>query len=258
MGDEAAAPVAYKFSDNGWAQGTRAEKYTGDLMFRSIAISFGLCFVTASAQAALEGRAPMTPGGADYQAYYDTSLNITWLANANLAASNTFGIPRDTYLQPVEGMIGATGLMSWHTAQTWFAAMNAAGYLRAGNWRLPTTAQPDPTCGTQFNPGASYPTYGGGYGCTGSEMGHLRTVDGVVGSGPVQNVYWTGTTYAPQPNYAWVYYLRIGYQLQGDKNYYNYAWPVSPGDLLPVPIPPAAFLFPSALAALGWVKRRFN
>ena len=38
-------------------------------------------------QAALIGRAPLTPGGTDYQAYYDDVLGITWLANANLAAS---------------------------------------------------------------------------------------------------------------------------------------------------------------------------
>ncbi|HET9062610.1 MAG TPA: hypothetical protein VFO62_04915, partial [Candidatus Binatia bacterium] len=42
--------------------------------------------------AALLGRLPATPGGSDYQAYYDTELDITWLADANLAQTNTFGV----------------------------------------------------------------------------------------------------------------------------------------------------------------------
>jgi hypothetical protein len=35
------------------------------------------------ATAALVGRVPLTAGGADYQAYFDTDQNITWLADAN-------------------------------------------------------------------------------------------------------------------------------------------------------------------------------
>src|ERR1035438_5147029 len=62
---------------------------------------------------------------------YDSVLNITWLQNANLAASNTFGVSG----------IGADGSMTWNTAQSWIGAMNAADYLGQSDWRLPTTSQ---------------------------------------------------------------------------------------------------------------------
>lgn len=38
-----------------------------------------------TAQATLEGRLPATPGGTDYQAYYDTDLDITWATDAGLS-----------------------------------------------------------------------------------------------------------------------------------------------------------------------------
>jgi len=79
--------------------------------------------------AALQGRRPVTPGGTDYQAYYDVGLDVTWLANANLAASNTFGISG----------INPDGTMDWNKANQWVAAMNATKYLGKTGWRLPIT-----------------------------------------------------------------------------------------------------------------------
>ena len=60
-------------------------------------------------QAALEGRLPATPGGTDYQAYYDTDLNIMWLGDANLATTNSFGLPQSADELPSLDEIGATG-----------------------------------------------------------------------------------------------------------------------------------------------------
>lgn len=74
----------------------------------------------------LQGRAPLTPGGADYQAYYDTDLNITWLADANAAAGSIYD---DLY---------PYGSTTWDHAQAWIASLNAANYLGVSNWRLPT------------------------------------------------------------------------------------------------------------------------
>lgn len=59
---------------------------------------------------------------------YDDVLNVTWLKNANLAASNTFGVSG----------ISANGVMSWPTANNYVAAMNSATYLGYNDWRLPT------------------------------------------------------------------------------------------------------------------------
>lgn len=60
---------------------------------------------------------------------YDDVLDITWLQNANLAATETFGV----------AAIDGNGYMNWPTAQTWVSAMNAANYLGASDRRLPVT-----------------------------------------------------------------------------------------------------------------------
>ena len=67
------------------------------------------------------------------QAYYDTVLNITWLTDANLAASNTFGTAG----------IDANGLMFSNTAGDWIRGMNTASHLGFNNWRLPTVRAVD-------------------------------------------------------------------------------------------------------------------
>jgi len=82
------------------------------LMHALIAII--LSFTGVGVQAALLGRAPATPGGNDYQAYYDTDLNITWLADANYA--KTSGYDPD-------------GLMTWNEAQSWIPSLNASNHL---------------------------------------------------------------------------------------------------------------------------------
>jgi len=51
----------------------------------------------------LQGRAPVTPGGTDYQAYFDTVLNITWVADTNLAG----------------------GTMTWNEIPFWISLRNA-------------------------------------------------------------------------------------------------------------------------------------
>jgi len=110
-------------------------------------LAFGF---TTYANAVLIGRLPATANGTDYQAYYDTVLDITWLKNANLAASNTFGLAYNTYLDPhpddsyplIDGyFIYADGSMNWGAALHWIDAMNAdggMGYLGYNDWRLPT------------------------------------------------------------------------------------------------------------------------
>ena len=81
--------------------------------------------------------------------------NITLIADANLAASNTFGTAD----------IDSDGSMTWDTASDWIANMNAANYLGFNDWRFPATPQPDSSCGSQSG-GFSF-----GSGCTGSRDG---------------------------------------------------------------------------------------
>ena len=163
-------------------------------MYRLFALVLLLMAVTSNA--ALLGRVPLTPGGTDYQAYYDTALNITWLADANLAPAKPFGAPLCNVNYPQ--CIFDLGFMTWTTAQTWITALNAANYLGLSNWRLPVTMQPDTSCQYQLDAGSGFPLQGVGA-CSGSEMGYLFNVEGISAyhPGPFSNIlqqsYWSDT-----------------------------------------------------------------
>ena len=95
------------------------------------------------------------PGG---QTVYDPIAQVTWLADANLAAKQTFGVAN----------INPDGAMEHTTAVEWVAAMNRAdggrGYLGQRDWQLPETGPPDQSCSMKGTTG---------FDCTGSAMGEL-------------------------------------------------------------------------------------
>ena len=66
----------------------------------------------------------------------DSVTQLMWLQDANLAATETFGVPE---YNPDTGYGIHWGCLSWYTAQYWIAAMNAANYKGYNDWRLPTT-----------------------------------------------------------------------------------------------------------------------
>ena len=121
-------------------------------------------------------------------ALYDDVLDITWLANANLAETNTFGLATGVRLgshpaltSGINGVIRPNGRMNISGAYHWIDAMNSSNYLGINNWRLPTL---DPINGSAFNTSItndgstdrgkniSRPGTTNG-GSTGSEMAHL-------------------------------------------------------------------------------------
>ncbi len=216
-----------------------------------------MCFVFVSADAALISAA----GG---QAVYDTDLDVTWVANANLAASNTFGVVG----------IDANGKMIANTALSWIGAMNAVdgtGYLGFNGWRLPTTLQPDASCSIQDEFGSR------GFNCTGSEMGHLfyNELGGTAGNRATDsgdpdlalftNIYnfsnyWSGT-HAVNPSFSdWLFAFNSGNQGSGSRSSTQaVVWAVADGNIFSaamVPVPAAVWLFGSALGLLGWVRRK--
>lgn len=228
------------------------------IFVKSMCVSLLGLGMVATADAALVGRLAATPGGTDYQAYYDTDANLTWLADASLAASNTFGITG----------ISNPGSMTWFKAITWFQAMNisdsGAGYLGFNDWRMPTTLVPDGSCtfldGTPRTDSIGF--------CSGSEMGNLfynvfgASVNGKLSltGNPTElakftniadNVYWSGTAYGPDPfNQAWYFNYNLGNQSAGVKGSGGFIWAVRTGDISAVPAPAAAWLFGSGLVAL--------
>ncbi|HEY9201635.1 MAG TPA: hypothetical protein VIQ81_08570 [Gammaproteobacteria bacterium] len=86
----------------------------------------------------------------DGLAYYDDVLDITWLADANFAATESFGVNGISSYQYPSLELG--GGMSWAIAQDWVAAMNATngsqGYLGHNQWRLPSA---DPVNGSTYD-----------------------------------------------------------------------------------------------------------
>lgn len=168
---------------------------------------------------------------ANGEAVYDTVRNVTWVANANLAVTQKFGVSE----------INPDGSMSWTTAQRWIAAMNAARYLGGSQWSLPATRLPDAAC-SQNPKSASF-----GFGCTGSELGDLyyTALGGVKGStielthnagyALFKNfqpyLYWSATLWTRVPNSAFSFSFGNGFQ--GTNVFVNdmYAIAVSPGKL---------------------------
>ena len=195
------------------------------------------------------------------QVVYDATTNLSWIANANLAATNTFGVSG----------INANGSMNWNTAQNWITAMDASKYLGYSDWRLPTSD----TCAW--------------YNCTGSQMGNLfyNGLGQVAGQSittthnanyslfnNVQSyLYWSGTEYvkpyvggclrrcggqyAWNPDLAWYFRTDVGYQNALNVNDGVFALAVRPGQVAAVPEPSTTLLFGvGLLAMIGVVRRR--
>jgi hypothetical protein len=134
----------------------------------------------------------------DGNVIHDQALDIYWLADANLAATNTFGIRHGVNPHPKDPSyinINPDGSMSYATAVVWIDAMNAQDYLGHNNWRLPMATDRS----------ATYYISGSGIGDAfqGSEMGELyyselsATAGSASAEGPFDNLqsylYWSGT-----------------------------------------------------------------
>jgi len=123
----------------------------------------------------------LSPDGATV---YDTVNGVNWLANADLAATNRFGLP----VCPAPGAqpcVNPSGSMNYTSAAAWVAAMNAANYLGHNNWQIPTTPLIDKNCGKTGPTGASF-----GFGCTAGSLASLYNALG----------FQSPNTAAPIPN----------------------------------------------------------
>lgn len=222
------------------------------------------------------------------EAYYDTVLGITWLANGNAGAGSIY----DDVAANLPGTT-SDGRMSWVNANGWADSLTIGGYT---NWRLPTVS---PLNGSYFltnsqvngstdhgqnvtGPGSLYA------GSTATELPHMffntlgnkancspitsycihQSDHGLRNTGPFYGLfndayYWTATQY--DSTRAWWFHTGGGDQsFVGSKALTNYAWAAHPGDIggivIPasptVPIPAAAWLFGSGLLGLIGVARK--
>lgn len=211
---------------------------------------------TAAAVLALAGTAQAALIDRGGGMVYDTTQNITWLADLNYAqTSGHTGVGVDV-----------TGSMTWQAAKAWATGLNYGGY---SDWRLPSLKADDASCSDSHDPGGGHPVQHSGYDCVGGELSHLFVVDlGNRGGESVDDQtgdtaeqianralfsnfapwYWSLTAYAPTPGYAWAFMAT-----NGSQNYFAdwngmFAVAVRRGDVDGNHVPEPASL---ALALLG-------
>lgn len=178
----------------------------------------------------LPGSPPPTGNGlqvsADRLTVYDPIADVTWLANADLARTETFG----AQCVNADGSrcINPDGSMTHTTAENWIRGMNLAVYLGQSNWQLPPIPLTDATCSLQNF----------GFGCTGGPMGELFYNQLKLGQGspavptpsvkvgPFSNVqpylYWSCVAApgsqvlcqagAPAPGFGWSFSFGNGFE----------------------------------------------
>ncbi len=151
---------------------------------------------------AIPGKIPGTPPSgnglqvsADKQAVYDPVTNVTWLTNANLASSNTFGLPACKDQGTPKECVNAGGAMNWDSASTFVSKMSAAAYLGQKNWQLPTA---NPNCGVSYvcaEPAATNPFGSLFYGVLGLQPGVPAVSTPNIATGPFTHIqpylYWS-------------------------------------------------------------------
>jgi hypothetical protein len=250
-------------------------------------VAYLLAAVLAAAASMPAGAALLSRdlnGDSVVDAYYDDVLKVTWLKDANLAASTTFGVSGIFLSGP------SAGVMSWETAQRWIAAMNAASYLGYRDWRLPdlsplngvafdTTFSVDGSSDLGINVTARGTLYAGS---TASELAYMYyqnlgnsgyylpsgALSGCWASafdtcldneGPFNLPdfdYWFGRPFPRDASEAWAFAMSDG--AQGPEYVYNYggAWAVRTGDVTPVPEPAVSWLVALGLIGLGALAPR--
>jgi PEP-CTERM motif len=214
-------------------------------------------------------------------AFYDTVLKVTWLADANAGAGSVYDSSGHT--TPTDG------LMTWADAKAWAANLNVYG---ATGWRLPTLVDTGaPGCDFAYSGtdcGFNVQTISADGKTVFSEMAYLfyvslgnkawcdTTGDCTAGnnSSPPNYMltntgaftfsnlkpwaYWSGVPYAPSPSvYAWHFRTGSGFQDGGGQHNEIYALAVRPGDVsAPIPEPQTLALMLLGLGAVALAARR--
>ncbi len=234
-----------------------------------------LLFVAAHspAHAALQSRL----GGL---AFYDTILDVSWLADANAIAGTIYD----------DGLDTNNGRVTWASAKAWAENLVVGG---VSGWRLPRTA---PVNGIAFDLGFSnngstdlggatssgwvdpsgnpvselghnyYVNLGNLYFCTPNGGGSATSCNeqpgwGLVNTPPFSDIqsdaYWFETEVPGRPNDAWIFGFANGPQNPNTKTFDLAAWAVHDGDVgAIVPLPGGIWFFAGSIVAMLRNHRR--
>jgi hypothetical protein len=212
----------------------------------------------------------------------DTNLVNKIIADIGTVADSYFG----PHVLTSNDFHSNFGSVTWWGAQAWIGYLNFHNFDGYNDWRLPKVS---PVNGSSFNDNWSYDgSTDNGWNITSkqSELAYLYNVElhnlGYVGNPSKASFQdaanagstdsfttlqssWTGTEYTPPVNKpqvldngsAWYFQVSGGGQSAVLKSNYDlFAWAVRTGDVAPVPIPGANWLFASGLVGLLSFTRR--
>lgn len=183
-------------------------------------------YVLPMVQGSIAGSPPPTGMGLqvslDGQTVYDPQTNTTWLANANLAATNAFGLPPCKNQGNPKLCVSQDGAMNLDSANQFITNMNAASYLGQTNWALPPL---DLSCPNYNCDGTRNPMGNLFYDQLGLSTGMSIVATPNVVAGPFHNVqpylYWSCDAPAvkepcqatgPAPGFQWSFSFGNGFQ----------------------------------------------
>lgn len=111
------------------------------------AVMAGLGWAAEAGAAASGSPGTTLRASADGLTVYDSTTGVTWLADANLAASHRFGLPVCS-AAGTQPCVNPDGSMNYQSALAWIQAMRSADYLGHADWQLPTTPNSEPRSNT--------------------------------------------------------------------------------------------------------------
>lgn len=215
------------------------------MLLKKVVMIYLCCITPFLAQASLHDRGNGL--------IYDDVLNVTWLQDANYAKTSGYD---------------ADGQMTWNDAQTWVSGLTYGGY---SDWRLSdvnpvnTVLSYDGTSDvgyniTSVNSELAYMFYvnlgnSALYDTAGNPTGGCSTpATCLTNTGLFNNlqsfVYWSGVELASDAAKAWSFNNQEGLQNFDSKGAQFFAWAVRSGDITPVPVPAAIWLFVSGFVGL--------
>ena len=170
---------------------------------------------------------------------YDDVLNITWTQDAN-----------------INGEAGWANQVTWADDLSIVDSRPGAGGVTYNDWRLPSVDVNDDDTIVDCSSATELVCRDNEYGYLFHQYGITRFEPGIFTNFSPEN-YWSGTEFAPDTRDAWQFdFDSSGLAHNNPKHFGGIVFAVRSGDVAPVPIPAAAWLFGSALGLLGWMRRR--